>query len=63
VFGLEKVDQKPYNSSIKPMETIQRDHEKLARSSNLSRGKNRLFHYPPKACGELCSTFWRSGAL
>jgi hypothetical protein len=23
VFGLEKVDQKPYNSSIKPMETMQ----------------------------------------
>jgi len=22
-FGLEKVDQKPYNSSIKPMETMQ----------------------------------------
>jgi hypothetical protein len=22
VFGLEKVDQKPYNSSIKPMETM-----------------------------------------
>jgi hypothetical protein len=25
VFGLEKVDQKPYNSSIKPMETMQCD--------------------------------------
>jgi hypothetical protein len=25
VFSLEKVGQKPYNSSIKPMETMQRD--------------------------------------
>jgi hypothetical protein len=23
VFGLEKVDQKPYDSTIKPMETMQ----------------------------------------
>jgi hypothetical protein len=25
-------------------------------------GQNRLFHYPPEACGQtVCSTFFRSG--
>jgi hypothetical protein len=30
VFSLEKVDQKPYNSTIKPMEMMQRDELQLS---------------------------------
>jgi hypothetical protein len=55
VFGLEKVNQKPYNSFIKPMESSSHpmhflgffNHEKGA-----PRQENRLFHYPLEACGK-----------
>jgi hypothetical protein len=55
LVDFEKVEQKPYNSYIKPMESTYRpmrflgffNHEKTA-----PRQENRLFHYPPEACGE-----------
>jgi hypothetical protein len=55
VFGLENVNQKPYNSSIKPMQFRSRlmifmgfsNHENGA-----PRQENPLFHYPPEACGK-----------
>jgi hypothetical protein len=54
VFGVEEVDQKPYNSSIKPMESRSRPMRFLGFSNHENgapRQKNRLFHYPPEACG------------
>jgi hypothetical protein len=52
VFGLEKVNQKPYNSSIKPMESTSRPMQFLGFSNHekeASRQENCLFHYPPEA--------------
>jgi hypothetical protein len=53
VFGLEKVDQKPYNSPTKPME-FRSCPTRLLGFSNREKGaprqENRLFHYPPEAC-------------
>jgi hypothetical protein len=53
VFGFEKVDQKPYNTAIKPMGSRSRPMRFLRFSNNESgapRQENRLFHYPPEAC-------------
>jgi hypothetical protein len=74
VFGLEKVDQKPYNSSIKPMETMQCDRLRFSSGGSASETEKRtlkmnlaehLFHYPPEACSKRSATRFRevSGAL
>jgi hypothetical protein len=55
VFGLGEVDQKPYNSSMKPVESRSRLMRFLSFSSHekgAPRQENRLFHYPPEACGK-----------
>jgi hypothetical protein len=68
VFGLIKVDQKPYNSSIKPMESRSCPMRFLG-SSNHEKGaprqENCLFHYPPEACGKRSAARFREvgGAL
>jgi hypothetical protein len=68
---LEKMDQKPYNSFIKPMETMQWDELRFSNGGNALETEKRtwkmnlvaaglaqlLFHYPPEACGK------RSAAL
>jgi hypothetical protein len=61
MFGFEKVDQKTYHSSIKPMHMPMShaisgfsNHKKGAlrqEISKRSRGQNRLFHYP-EACSK-----------
>jgi hypothetical protein len=68
VFGLEEVDQKPYNSSIKPMESISHPMRFLGFSNHENeapRQENRLFHYPPEACSKWSAVRFRevSGAL
>jgi hypothetical protein len=57
VFGLEKVDQNPYNSSIKPMEMMQQDELRfssggsaLETEKRTLKGQNHPFHYPSEAC-------------
>jgi hypothetical protein len=68
-FGLEKVDQKPYNSSIKPMESKPRPMRFLGFSDHENGApmkiKSSLFHYPPEACGKRPAARIRevSGAL
>jgi hypothetical protein len=62
VFGFEKVDQKPYNSSIKPMEPRLRPMRFLGFSNHekgAPRQENRLFHYPPEACGKRSAARFR----
>jgi hypothetical protein len=62
VLGLEKVNQKPYNSPIEPVESRSgpmrflgfSNHEKGAPSQ-----ENRLFHYPPEASGKRSATRFR----
>jgi hypothetical protein len=68
VFGLEKVDQKPYNKSIKPMDSTFRPMRFLVFSNHekgAPRQENRLFHYPPEACGKFSAARFRDvgGAL
>jgi hypothetical protein len=76
---MENVDQKPYNSSIKPIETMQWDElrfwsggraletEKRTWKMNLVAADlaQRLFHYPPEACGKRSAARFREvgGAL
>jgi hypothetical protein len=69
VFGLEKGDQKPYNSSIKPVESRCRRPMRFLGFTNYEEGaprqENRLFHYPPEAYGKRSAARFRlvGGAL
>jgi hypothetical protein len=65
VFGLAKVEQKPYNSSIKHIESRSHLIQFLDFSNNekgAPREENSLFHYPPEACSKQSALhFWEVG--
>jgi hypothetical protein len=74
VFGLEKVDQKPYNSSIKPMETMQWDELRFSSGGSALETEKRtwklifvvgkvmlILFFKPK--GTLCSIGCLQGKL
>jgi hypothetical protein len=68
VFSLEKVDQKPYNSSIKPMESKSHSIQFLSFSiheKGATRQENHLFHYPPEDCSKWSAAHFQEvgGAL
>jgi hypothetical protein len=58
---------KPYNSSIKPMRwaMVFKWRECFRDGKMNMKGQNRLFHYPPEACGKQSAACFREvgGAL
>jgi hypothetical protein len=56
VFGLEKVDQKPYNSSIKPVETMQWDELRFSSGGSALETEKRMWNVKT-ACSTILLKF------